>query len=242
LGETSRRGDTLLMVAAAWNHPELVTYLIERRLDVNARNNLGQTALMLASDGSATYPNPEDESRVSDKQDAYVKTQLALIDLLLAQGADPSFKDKAGLSLLHYATKGFETPQGFCWQPASIAEALATKALKVDLDARDPLGRTVLMNAVFANGAGLLESLLKQGANPNLQDLDGNYALLGLVTRSCQVEAKYGLVSYDAIDHADFKKKVELLLARGADYKLVNKAGKSALSEASEVFKSKNAN
>ncbi len=234
LGEKTQRGDTLLMTAAAWNRTELVNYLLERRLNLNARNQQGQTALMLASDASRVYPYmlQLEDSPNPLKQADFVSRQAGLVNYLLSQGADPAIKDQDGLTVFHYATRGFDNPQ-HCDYPAPIAEVLASqdlKAKKVDLDATDLQGRTVLMLAVYAKGSGLLKSLLEQGANPNLQDKAGNYALLNLVLHPCAASNPVRQID------PDFQDKLQLLLAHKADPSLKNLAGQSALSVASKHF------
>ncbi|HEY9843695.1 MAG TPA: ankyrin repeat domain-containing protein, partial [Candidatus Obscuribacterales bacterium] len=213
--ETTTGGETLLMAAAAGSHARIVEILLARKVDVNARDRQGRTALMLL----CAY-------RDYDRLDA----QLALIEALLKAGADPGLRDLSGRTVLHFATPELaDDGTMFCQDQAPVAAKLLSLPLKFDLNAQDARGRTVLMHLVFTTDVKIVETLLERGANPNLQDHDGNYALLGLYTHQCHPDIhKYGPMAYRMTENAEFDRKVALLLAHGANPRLVNKAGQSA--------------
>lgn len=71
--------------------------------------------------------------------DSLVVLLLQAVELL-AQGADPTQKDKQGLTAAHYAASN-----GYL----DVLQYLATKG--VDLDAEDPKGRTTLHYAALTN-------------------------------------------------------------------------------------------
>jgi ankyrin repeat protein len=63
------------MIAAAYSTPEIVTLLLERGADIEARDDGGNTPLMVAAEQSSTP---------------------AILTLLLEKGADPLAEDKYG--------------------------------------------------------------------------------------------------------------------------------------------------
>ena len=67
-------GDTLLHVAVGQQLPDLIRYLVDRGLDINARGDLHETPLILAN------------WLGHDK----------IVKLLLELGADPNLKDRSG--------------------------------------------------------------------------------------------------------------------------------------------------
>ena len=92
-------------------HSSIIIKLLSPGLDVDSRNNYGVTPLMTAA--------------ISDKQNAF--------DILIQNGADPSFKDNNGFSVLHCAAEGRNT---------SIVNKLLS--LGLDINLKDVYGVTPL--------------------------------------------------------------------------------------------------
>jgi ankyrin repeat protein len=86
-------GDTPLHVAAASHVPELVHTLLELGAEVGARNRRGAQALHYAADGVPGAPQWDPRG------------QAAVIEALVAAGADPNCKDKSGVAPLHRAVR-----------------------------------------------------------------------------------------------------------------------------------------
>ncbi|MCZ7564294.1 MAG: ankyrin repeat domain-containing protein [Burkholderiales bacterium] len=57
INSTDQAGNSILVEAAREGHPRIVTLLVERKVNVNARNAVGDTAIMLAALG-ATWRSP----------------------------------------------------------------------------------------------------------------------------------------------------------------------------------------
>ncbi len=101
-----QRGTTLLMHAAAIGSPEAVKFLLDKGADVNAKNELEATPLILAAG------NPEKARMLVEKgADVNAHSKLgrtpliiaagcdgctSTVKLLLDKGADPNAKDKQG--------------------------------------------------------------------------------------------------------------------------------------------------
>jgi ankyrin repeat protein len=73
-GAADARGNTVLMGVCFKGYAEIAQVLIDAGADVNRRNGVGQTALMMAA----------------------LVGMTAIIDLLLEHGADPAIVDAAG--------------------------------------------------------------------------------------------------------------------------------------------------
>ncbi|WP_000089237.1 ankyrin repeat domain-containing protein, partial [Leptospira interrogans] len=87
----------LLHEACKWDRLEIIEYLISKGLDVNAKDELGLTPLMIAVSTKHRYYN-KDSNSVTTSSISSEK-----IRYLLLKGADPLAKSKSGMTLLHYA-------------------------------------------------------------------------------------------------------------------------------------------
>ena len=79
-----------LLQAAEHIDLELATRLIEAKVEVNAYDEFGQTALHIAIDIAF-----EEAIRISDTEGRYVEPQIDMIELLISNGADhrqPNYK------------------------------------------------------------------------------------------------------------------------------------------------------
>ena len=106
---------SLIHSAAEGGNTSIIIKLLSPGLDVDSRNNDGLTPLMTAA--------------ISDKQNAF--------DVLIQNGADPSFKDNNRFSVLHCAAEGRNT---------SIVNKLLS--LGLDINLKDVYGVTPLTRAI----------------------------------------------------------------------------------------------
>ncbi|KAK4170041.1 ankyrin repeat-containing domain protein [Cladorrhinum sp. PSN259] len=142
-------GKTAIMLAIASEHFDVARSLIAKGADLNAQDNRGQTAVIMAVEQD--YDN-------------------ILLNLLSA-GADRNTKDCNGDAALHIAAS----------KDNSYVITLLfrfDRVLKTDANSRDKLDRTPIFRAAKAHHVRSLFVLLKwYGADPNIQDRDGNTAL-----------------------------------------------------------------
>jgi ankyrin repeat protein len=110
-----QRGTTLLMHAAAVGSPEAVKLLLDKGADVNARNELEATPLILAAGSVEKARMLVEKGAGVNAQSKLGRTPLIIaagcdgcaptVKLLLDKGADPNAKDKRGnIALVAAAT------------------------------------------------------------------------------------------------------------------------------------------
>jgi len=93
-------GETLLMIAAEKGRSDILQTLLERGADVNAHDEQGMTALMLAIGGR---PQRSQSGLRSWRDKSPTDTRTQMIKALLAKRADPKLKNKDGDTALSLA-------------------------------------------------------------------------------------------------------------------------------------------
>ena len=143
-----------------------------------------------------------------------------MVKILLKYGADPNIPNKQGIT------------------PADLF-ALPEELRKVMIEVQNKKSSTVsnkeklnaelatILNQKGGSSAGVVYevlTLIKEGANPNIQDSYGDTFLHHVLKASLKASA-----SDTATDHSvvkeNFKKMVKILLKKGADPNIPNKAG-----------------
>ncbi|GFN79734.1 ankyrin repeat [Plakobranchus ocellatus] len=143
-------GDYSPLVAASWNHPDVVLYLLQNGADVNeVGDKNGNTPLTACL---SYYRCEYGELRSSPHCRIIVET-------LLSAGADPNKPNPA----LHLA-------------PDTEIASLLIQA-GADLEARDDWGRTPLLSAAYTGDTDMINVLKKYGADMAAVDNEGNSAL-----------------------------------------------------------------
>jgi ankyrin repeat protein len=211
-----RFGARPLSHAARFGHLEMVDLLLAHGAPIDARNLVGATALYFAAEGGHTSVvqrliergadvNVTGRSGVSPVAAAAYAGNDSVVEALLARGADERAPDETGKPPIVYAAAG-----------ARIEIVKRLLARNVDINTRYPNGLTLLMwasgpdeKAPEARAMQVVSYLLDAGANLDDCDDRGRTALM--------IAAEGG--------HAEI---AGLLVARGADPTLKDKAGKRA--------------
>jgi len=167
---------TLLMFAALSGNPETVQFLLDRKVKVNERDELGETALMTVREP----PQPAVLSEVppvsKTPEVAPPSGRVAILKILLRAGADKEIRDIGGsTALMRYAKYGVK----------EAVEVLADAGAKVN--GRDREGNTALILAagwqfidknLKTDGYGsIVQRLLKAGADVHAKNKAGLTAL-----------------------------------------------------------------
>jgi ankyrin repeat protein len=211
-----RLGARPLSHAARSGHLERVDLLLARGAPIDARNLAGATALFVAAEaGQASVAQRLIErgadikltgrSGVSPIAAAAYVGNDAIVETLLAHGADERVADDTGKPPIVYAAAG-----------ARLDIVKRLLARNIDINARYPNDLTLLMwasgpdeQAPEAQAVTVVGYLLDAGAHIDDRDDRGRTALM--------IAAEGG--------HAEI---ANLLLGRGADSSLADKAGKRA--------------
>jgi uncharacterized protein len=211
-----RLGARPLSHAARSGHLQMVEFLLAHGAPIDARNLAGATALYFAAEGShisiaqrlierGADVKLTGRSGISPIAAAAYAGNDVIVDALLAAGADARAADETGKPPIVYAAAG-----------ARIEIVKRLVAQNIDINARYPNDLTLLMwasgpdqNAPEAQAIEVVAYLLDAGAHVDDRDDRGRTALM--------IAAEGG--------HAEI---ANLLLARGADASLRDKAGKRA--------------
>ena len=211
-----RFGARPLSHAARFGHLPIVDLLLARGAPIDARNLAGATALFFAVEGNRTDValkliergadvNIAGRARVTPISAASYRGNEAIVQALLARGADDRAIDDTGKPPIVYAAAGAR---------ADVVTRLLPR--NIDVNARYPNDLTLLMwasgpdeSAAEPQALKVVQQLLDAGARINDRDARGRTALM--------IAAEGG--------RSDI---ANLLLARGADPSLEDKAGKRA--------------
>ena len=163
---TFRHRTTLLMHAAAHGMPKVVERLLHSGAEVNARDERGQSALLInVRSQKQTLPliqllieHGADQLDEALAASLYAATNLELVEYLLDRGA--RIDDSAALHAV--ARKGW----------TDVIRTLLARGL--DPNCHNSSGGTPLM---WASNAGIVELLLAAGADPNAKAPSGDTAL-----------------------------------------------------------------
>lgn len=158
-------GQPRLIHFAAYGGPPVLEQLAAAgRIELDARDVDGRTALMLAAGLPASGPTGAHEAEVATPVSEYVGA--AACTWLIAAGAEPEARDHQGWTALHWAV---------AHNRARCVEALLAAGL--DVDATDHRGRTPAMLAVqWLTRTGeneMLGLLLRAGADADHRDAHG---------------------------------------------------------------------
>jgi hypothetical protein len=170
---------TALHFAAAQGESKEIKELLEKGVAVDARDEEGRTPLRWATDFEQPYvlaPLIEAEANVNAK-DEYGNTPLyetvfrhrekmiTVVEILLAEGADVTVKNKDGRTPLHIAVR----------RSTTVVSMLLNKG--ADIHTRDNDGWTPLHDAASGGVVGAVELLLAEGADVNAKDNKGRTPL-----------------------------------------------------------------
>lgn len=176
-------GNTPLHLAAEWNNPNMIGYLLDRGANINAKNDIGETPFFSSMKGNSpacidallNYPNSQINIAARDflgncvlhtavQWSAY---EAATKVVSLTNGASlVQARNLAGKTALHVAAA-----QG------SLRFIQMLLGYGLDVNETDELGRSALVYAINGNKLEAVKYLLSQNASPIQQDMYGQTPL-----------------------------------------------------------------
>ena len=181
VNDKSSYGVTPLIAAAAAGKGEAIAYLLAHGADATAKDDLGKTALIYASNYddvktlekllslNKTAVNIPDNSGNTPLIYSAQKGLLNNVKALLNAGAKPDYRNPiTGVSAVAAASAEGHT---------DVIRYLV-KMGKADVNLRDLAGHTPIFYAVEKDQPQALQTLLSLGANPNAKDNSGVTALM----------------------------------------------------------------
>lgn len=242
-------GDHLLMYAALYSSIDCMQLLIEKGCNVNAKNNLDETALMWAAHDIEKMKlliqrGADVNAKAKTGNTALLIASIGhgkydAVKLLLDQGADAlALNSKKENALIRAALFG----------DTATVSLLLSKGIHVDGIAAD--SSTALFNATLNANRPVIFQLLERGADPDKTCFFGLTPLMGAVvfsdTESIKAILKRSkkvntqdvggntVLMYAGYREPDNVDVIQALLDKGADVNIKAKDGATALSWASK--------
>ena len=181
VNDKSSYGVTPLIAAAAAGKGEAISYLLAHGADATAKDDLGKTALIYASN----YDDPKTLSKLLSLNKLAVNIPDNSGNTPLIYSAQKGLLNNVKTLLAAGAKADYRSPvTGVSALAAASAEGhmevirQLVKVGKADVNLRDLAGRTPIFYAVERNQPQALQLLLSLGADPNTKDNAGVTALM----------------------------------------------------------------
>ena len=186
VNQTDQEGTPFIMLAAEQGSVPVVKKLLDAGANVDAKNKMGETALMDACMMSANKPDYRE-----------------IVNMLIAAGADVNAKDMGDAPVLLLVSGVAE--------PETVKGLLSAGA---DPNATDPNGVSALMVAAISERSETVKALLDAGADPEAKGKNGWTALM-FAAGTGNTETVKTLLAGGADPNATDPNGVTVLMAAG---------------------------
>ena len=185
-------GATILHSLVRRPNTEIITYFLDKGVDVSKADKEGNTALMLAVQGNdqklvetllskSKNVNAANEKGETALMNAFANGSSDVAAILLKNGANAKAIDKNGNNLVYYWFNSFKpTPAGKAGETPKddFSEKLSLlKTAGLDIKAAQKNGSTLLHIAADKGDLALMRKALEFDIDINAKDADGNTAL-----------------------------------------------------------------
>ncbi|MCY3680802.1 MAG: ankyrin repeat domain-containing protein [Gemmatimonadetes bacterium] len=196
--ERDRFGRTPLIYAALNGHEHIINMLLESHADIHAKDHFDQTALiaavnkghvnsakiLLKNGANPSAPNGEDMLPIFI---AFEREDFEMVDLLLKYGIKINTIDKKDRTVLQKIIESNQVElvrtvlrrgvdeRYIVHLAASVGDTTLLKTFlknKIDINQKDPLGRTPLLFALLYDRTQCAEMLLDHGADLSLVEIN----------------------------------------------------------------------
>lgn len=151
IGVDDSLGSTLLHTAAEYDQPEIVTYLLEKGADINAKTYTGYTPLMTA----------------------VLSDNISVVEVLMRKNPDVAAKDSIESTVFHQIARSNSGND-----PKDILNLLLQNNPPIEvLNMQDNVGNTPLITAAKYEAFYTMNLFLDKGADPKLRNKNGDTAL-----------------------------------------------------------------
>ncbi|XP_063682328.1 ankyrin repeat domain-containing protein 17-like [Bolinopsis microptera] len=257
INQTNNSGNTVLIAASANNCLKVVIHLLESGVEINFENKRGFTALSEAllsrKPNVAAYLCGLSENKVNvtlgkfdvESRDdgfggqtvlmwAVQMDEVSIVKYLVEMaGADVKVRDDNGYTATEAALK--DRKPSVATYLCGLSEAKAELG-KFDIDSRNKDSQTVLMWAAELGAMPIVAYLIREGADVNLKDNDGNTAL-SFAVNSKKFEVAHYLFLQPGIEDSMIQAAemgqltvVKYAVEHGLDINYINESECTALS------------
>lgn len=207
--DKDKDGVPLFLKAITTRDKALIQKFLEKGVNVNVRDNSGNTALRILSDHLFVWNleeipaiaelllsygaevNAQNNDGTTPLMEASFWGEEKMVQILLSHGADPFMRDTVGNTALHEATQSGNL---------DLFELLWSKGF--DVDDHNNNDETLLMRAVRGESPEIMNFLLNQGANVDCQNKKGQTPLMIAMESIYWKPASYCLVTSLLLDEA----------------------------------------
>lgn len=187
---TDATGNTPLHLAAEWNNPNMIKYLLDKGANINAKNDTGETPFFSSMKGNSPacidallqYPASHIDINARDFLGNCVLHTA--VQWLAYDAAMKVISMTNGSSLTYARNLAGKTPLHVAASQGSLRFIQMLLQYGVDVNESDELGQTALVYAINGNKVEAVKYLLQESASPSQQDSYGKTPL------HCAVENK----------------------------------------------------
>lgn len=183
INSTDAMGNSPLHLAAEWNNPKMVTYLLNRGANINAKNDNGETPFFSCVKGNSpacidaliSYPKANIDIAARDFMGNCVMHSAIQWSAYEATAKIVSMTD--GTKLINARNLAGKTPLHIASELGKLTFIKMFLSYGIDIDETDEMGHSALVYAINGNKLEAVKYLLSKNASPTLLNMYGQAPL-----------------------------------------------------------------